>query len=105
MSSKPLVLFFFGNHSCVANSAALALVGLDPEDGLLVEGDAFALSIKLGEMADADEVDSWVSQLASDVAALGVTEIVDLEMAANVGPWQRRCAKGFDVSGVSWSHR
>jgi len=29
-----------------------------------------------------------------------VTEIVDLEMAHNIGHWQRRCAKGFDTLRV-----
>ncbi|TXT06007.1 hypothetical protein VHUM_03768 [Vanrija humicola] len=100
LSSKPLVLFFFGNHSLVANSAALGLVGIDAPDGRLFEADAFALSIKLGEMEDAEVVDGWVGELAADIAKLGVTEIVDLEMAANVAPWQRRCAKGFDALRV-----
>ncbi|KAL1412335.1 hypothetical protein Q8F55_000079 [Vanrija albida] len=102
LATKPLVLFFFGNHSLVANSAALALVGKDGDtaDGRLVEADAFALSARLSELSDPVQVDAWISQLAGEVAALGVTEIVDLEMAANVAPWQRRCAKGFDTLRV-----
>lgn len=41
-------------------------------------------------------MDRWVYEEAAGAAALGVTEIVDMEMAHNIPSWQRRCAKGFD---------
>ncbi|TXT05977.1 hypothetical protein VHUM_03738 [Vanrija humicola] len=97
-SAKPICLNFNGHHSYVCNTKGLEFVGFSPEthpDGILYETDAFKLSVALTSRPDADLLDTYSDEMGRHAASLGVTEIVDLEMAFNDIHWQRRFAKGF----------
>ncbi len=90
----PVVLISADLHCCWLNSAALAEHG-HPEHptGLLREDDCFAVTRALATVTDA-ESDSWVAEAARAAAARGVVGVVDMEMAWNLDPWQRRIAGG-----------
>ncbi|WRT69898.1 uncharacterized protein IL334_006889 [Kwoniella shivajii] len=94
-SNRPIFLLFNGYHSMVVNSEGLKLGGYDPEkhDGYLYEQEAFTMSRHLSNVK-VDTLDKWMDDEARKAAALGVTEIVDLEMDFNMSSWQRRSAKG-----------
>ncbi|GAA6016676.1 hypothetical protein JCM11491_000203 [Sporobolomyces phaffii] len=99
---EPLVILFAGLHSLCANSEALRRLGYAPDghDGILLEGECFATFAKLNDIAE-DVLDRWVDQAASEAAAMGITQIVDLEWAFNGRNWQRRVGKGTRSLRVS----
>ncbi|TFD22245.1 amidohydrolase [Cryobacterium sp. TMS1-13-1] len=92
----PTALISHDLHCVWLNSAAAERFGVPvDESGLLREQAAFALTIALGQLPDA-EVDALAAQAGSRAAARGVVGIVDFEMTWNPGVWQRRIANGFD---------
>ncbi|GAA5894223.1 amidohydrolase [Sporobolomyces salmoneus] len=101
-TNKPLVILFAGLHSLCANSEALRRLGYEPEgrDGILLEGDCFKTFEKLNDISE-DILDRWVDEAASKAAAMGVTQIVDLEWAFNARIWRRRYEKGTRSLRVS----
>lgn len=66
---RPLVLFFAGFHSLVANSAALRKLGHEAEghSGLLLEGECFEASVHIGELSD-DVLDALIDTAAQEAA-------------------------------------
>ncbi|TFD59320.1 amidohydrolase [Cryobacterium sp. Hh7] len=92
----PTALISHDLHCVWLNSAAAERFGVRvDESGLLREQAAFALTIALGQLPDA-EVDALATQAGARAAARGVVGIVDFEMTWNPGVWQRRIANGFD---------
>jgi predicted amidohydrolase YtcJ len=105
--TKPLVLIFNGYHSAMCNTPALEFHGVqltsafgEEHSGMLLEKEAFDLQQRLQGAADDAILDKWVQEQAHRAASLGVTEIVDLEMAHNLPSWTRRVAAGFDTLRV-----
>lgn len=90
----PVILISADLHCCWLNSAALAEHGHPGHPtGLLREEDCFAVTRALDTVAD-DVLDGWVSEAAEAAAARGVVGVIDMEMAWNRDPWQRRIAAG-----------
>ncbi|WWC92611.1 uncharacterized protein L201_007570 [Kwoniella dendrophila CBS 6074] len=96
-TERPIFLFFNGYHSMVVNTAALNLANIDPNgpksDGYFYEQEAFNMG-KYTSNVKQDTLDLWIDEEAKKAAALGVTEVVDLEMDFNMSAWQRRSSKG-----------
>ncbi|WP_233198289.1 amidohydrolase [Cryobacterium sp. Y50] len=92
----PTALISHDLHCVWLNSAAAERFGVRvDESGLLREQAAFALTIALGQLPDA-EVDALAAQAGTRAAARGVVGVVDFEMTWNRDVWQRRIASGFD---------
>jgi hypothetical protein len=92
----PAVLVSADLHSVWLNSVALERFGYRGHPtGLLVEDDAFVLEQQLGTVP-VETIDGWVRAASIAAARRGVIGIVDLEMAWNLGDWQRRIAAGHD---------
>ena len=92
----PTALISHDLHCVWLNSAAAAQFGVHvDETGLLREQAAFAVTIALGQLPDA-EVDALADQAATRAAARGVVGVVDFEMTWNRDVWQRRIAGGVD---------
>lgn len=99
----PAVLVSGDLHSVWLNSAALAKYGFTGHPtGLLNEDDAFEVTGQLGTVAT-ETIDAWGRDAAEAAARRGVVGIVDLEMAWNLGDWQRRIAAGHDAFRVEFT--
>jgi predicted amidohydrolase YtcJ len=101
----PVVLVSADVHSVWLNSAALALFGhAGHPTGLLQEDPAFEVERRIETLSEA-EVDVLAAKAARAAAARGVVGIVDLEMAWNLGAWQRRAIDTLRVEvGVYREH-
>ena len=89
-------------HSVWLNTAALERFGhAGHPTGLLVEHDAFDVQQQL-RTVPAETIDGWAREAADAAARRGVVGIVDLEMAWNLGDWQRRIAAGHDALRVEF---
>lgn len=66
---RPLVLFFAGFHSLVANSAALRKLRYEPEghSGILLERECFEASVDIGELSD-EVLDALMDTAAQEAA-------------------------------------
>ncbi|MBZ4486191.1 amidohydrolase [Microbacterium sp. cx-55] len=82
-------------HSVWVNSAALAREGFDTPDGVLREGPAFEVGLRMN-LGDPLSADAAVLAMAADAARRGVVGIVDLDLMWNAESWSRRAAAGFD---------
>jgi predicted amidohydrolase YtcJ len=113
--TRPLAIFFAGFHSLCANSLALVKLGFEAEghSGVLEEADCFASWVKMNQVPES-ALDAAVDIAARNAAcapslrlsslyladpsnarsAMGITQIVDLEMAFNLNDWQRRVKNG-----------
>ena len=92
----PIVLISSDLHSVWLNTAALDRFGHSGHPtGLLREAEAFDIENRVNAVPDA-VLDSWVHDASRAAAARGVVGIVDLEMAWNLEPWQRRIGAGND---------
>ena len=92
--ARPVVLVSGDLHAVWLNSAALSLFGhAGHPTGMLVEEPAFAITQRLGTVAD-EVLDRWAESAAKAAAARGVVGIVDLEMDWNLDTWTRRIAAG-----------
>jgi len=99
----PTALISHDLHCVWLNSAAAERFGVSiDETGLLREQAAFALTIALGQLPDA-EADELALLAGARAAARGVVGIVDFEMTWNKDVWQRRIANGFDALRVEAS--
>lgn len=100
--ARPAVLVSADLHSVWLNTAALERFGhAGHPTGLLVEDDAFDVEQQLGSVP-AETIDGWAREAADAAARRGVVGIVDLEMAWNLGDWQRRIAAGHDALRVEF---
>ncbi|MDJ0350645.1 amidohydrolase family protein [Cryobacterium sp. PH29-G1] len=96
----PTALISHDLHCVWLNSAAAERFGVPVDaSGLLREQAAFALTIALGQLPDA-EVDALAAQAGTRAAARGVVGIVDFEMTWNRDVWQRRISHGFNALRV-----
>jgi predicted amidohydrolase YtcJ len=96
----PTVLISGDLHCVWLNSAALVRYGhAGHPTGLLVEGDAFAVTHAIGQVAD-DRLDALAAAAGSAAAARGVVGIVDLEMTWNADTWLRRTAGAFTTQRI-----
>lgn len=87
----PTLLLSVDVHSCWVNTATLRKYGIQghDEDGVLREGECFAVTGAIGEIDDA-VLDRWVLEAAEAAASRGVVGVVDLEMRYNPDDWVRR---------------
>lgn len=95
----PVVLWSHDYHSAWMSSPALALCSLaDHPTGLVGEDEAWAA---LGRLPSPDESerDAAIADAVAAAAAMGVTEIVDLEFYDNLAGWQRR-ARAWGSPGL-----
>ncbi|MBX3193520.1 MAG: amidohydrolase family protein [Microbacteriaceae bacterium] len=91
----PAVALVSGDvHTVWSNAAALALMGLPPEDWWLREQPAFDLNVRLSEVPEAT-MDAWVLSAAERAAQRGVVGITDFEFDDAPSAWARRFAAGF----------
>ena len=92
--ARPVVLVSGDLHAVWLNSAALALHGhAGHPTGLLREDPAFAITNRIGAIAD-EVLDRWADAAADAAASRGVVGIVDFEMDWNLETWSRRIAAG-----------
>ncbi|GAA5827294.1 hypothetical protein JCM11251_001209 [Rhodosporidiobolus azoricus] len=93
--TRPLVIFFAGFHSLCANSLALKRLGFEPpgHTGVLEEAECFASWVKINQIPT-EALDLAVDEAARKAAAMGITQIVDLEMDFNLVNWPRRVKNG-----------
>ena len=99
----PTVLVSGDLHCVWLNSAALQQFGhAGHPTGLLAEDDAFEIHNHLATMPE-ETVDGWARSAAEAAARRGVVGIVDLEMAWNLGHWQRRIAAGHNALRVEFA--
>lgn len=82
-------------HSIWLNSAAIAREGFDAPDGMLREGPAFEVGLRMN-LGDPLSVDAAVREMAADAARRGIVGVVDLDLMWNAESWSRRIASGFD---------
>lgn len=98
----PVVLVSADLHCCWLNTAALAGYGLSAADGgVLREEEAFGIQRAINTIDDA-ALDRWVHAAAQAAASRGVVGVVDLEMAWNLGAWERRIGGGTDTLRVEF---
>ncbi|GAA6060982.1 hypothetical protein JCM10212_000668 [Sporobolomyces blumeae] len=100
--TRPLVILFAGLHSLCANSEALRRLGYEPDghDGILLEGECFASFAKINDVPE-DVLDGWIDEAARRAAAMGITQIVELEWQFNMRNWARRVKNGTTSLRVS----
>ncbi|GAA6002722.1 hypothetical protein JCM10207_007644 [Rhodosporidiobolus poonsookiae] len=93
--NRPLVSFFAGFHSLCANSLALERLGFKAAEhsGVLEEAECFAAWVKINKVPE-EALDAAVEEAARKAAAMGITQIVDLEMDFNLRNWARRVQRG-----------
>jgi predicted amidohydrolase YtcJ len=88
-------------HSIWLNSAAVAREGFDAPDGMLREGPAFEVGLRMN-LGDPGSADAAVRDMAVDAARRGFVGIVDLDLMWNAESWSRRVAAGFDELRVEF---
>lgn len=88
-------------HSIWLNSAAVAREGFDAPDGVLREGPAFEVGLRMN-LGDPLSADAAVREMAQDAARRGVVGVVDLDLMWNAESWSRRVAAGFDALRVEF---
>jgi len=92
--ARPVVLVSGDLHTVWLNSASLSLFGhTGHPTGILVEEPAFAITNRLGVVAD-EVLDRWAESASQAAAARGIVGIVDLEMTWNLDAWTRRIEGG-----------
>jgi predicted amidohydrolase YtcJ len=92
--ARPVVLVSGDLHTVWLNSAALSLFGhAGHRTGILVEEPAFAITNRIGVVAD-EVLDRWAESASRAAAARGIVGIVDLEMTWNLDAWTRRIEGG-----------
>ncbi|HWR84590.1 MAG TPA: amidohydrolase family protein, partial [Rhodoglobus sp.] len=99
----PTALVSADLHAVWLNTAGLARFGhAGHPTGLLVEDDAFGVEQQLGTVP-AETIDAWGRAAAAAAARRGVVGVADLEMAWNLGDWQRRVDAGHDALRVEFA--
>jgi predicted amidohydrolase YtcJ len=101
VSDEVEIVLVSGDLHCVwLNSRACERFGFAGHPtGLLREYDAVAVTSVLADI-DAGTLDAWAHEAARAAAARGVTEVVELEWAANDEVWARRVGDGNDLLRV-----
>lgn len=85
----PVAILSADLHSVWVNRAASRLYRGVDRSGLFGEDAAFAITRQIQQVPDG-VLDGWAQQVSANAAALGITGIVDLEMADNPATWIRR---------------
>ena len=90
----PTVLIGGDAHHAWLNSAALALLGLPPRDGILAEEDWFAIAPRLPELPGvAHSVATGAAMMQRQALERGVVGLVDMEWGRPWEVWQERPAR------------
>ncbi|WP_084839530.1 amidohydrolase family protein [Williamsia sp. 1138] len=99
--AHPVILGSADIHTGWVNSKALALLGVAPRSGPLLEGEWFDLQPAVARLTAAGgDADLMLRAAVADAAAVGVVGVVDFEMAANHLDWPRRFDAGIDLLRV-----
>ncbi|WP_159619305.1 amidohydrolase [Ruania rhizosphaerae] len=98
----PVAVISLDLHTVWASSAALERWGLDHETGLLLEGEAMDAMARLQRSVPPTEVDRWVAEVVTRMAARGVTALIDFEYADNLTAWQQRAIPPLRVHAAVW---
>lgn len=88
---RPVAMVSNDLHTIWASPAALSLLEREHADGVLREQEAFETSPQLNG-ATAAQLDEWVLQALQRLPELGVTNLMDFEVADTVASWRRRRA-------------
>jgi predicted amidohydrolase YtcJ len=95
--AHPVILGSADIHTGWLNSKALALLGVEPRTGPLLESEWFDLQPAVARLTAAGgDADLMLRAAVADAAAVGVVGVVDFEMAANHLDWPRRFDAGID---------
>lgn len=90
----PTVLIGGDAHHAWLNSAALALLGLPPRDGILAEEDWFAIAPRLPELPGvAHAVATGAAMMQRQALERGVVGLVDMEWGRPWEVWRERPAR------------
>lgn len=89
----PVVVANIDLHTAWCNTAALRLLDVDSDDGLVREEDCYAVLERLADVPVAVR-DRAVAEAMEAAAARGVTAVKDFEFVDAVADWQRRMAAG-----------
>ncbi|GAB94973.1 hypothetical protein BJY21_001745 [Kineosphaera limosa] len=99
--THPVVAISGDCHNGWLNTAALRLLGLPDRDGPMQESEWFAVMARLRDLPGAREVaERGLAELVTDLNALGVVGVVDMEHAAAYRDWPARVAAGVDTLRV-----
>lgn len=90
----PVVLISGDAHNGWLNSAALNLLGAPAREGAVSESEWFALLRRLDELPGAVPRPADFANAVHDLAAKGITGLVDFEFADSVLDWPLRLAAG-----------
>jgi len=103
MPGRAVVVVSQDLHTLWVSTAAAVRFGVTAPDGVVVEDEAMDLLACAGA-TDAATTDAWVLEATAAAAALGVTSVVDLELAP-LADWARRAdvhhPGGLGVPGPS----
>jgi predicted amidohydrolase YtcJ len=89
--SRPVAVVSADLHALWLNGAALAFVGTPGHPTGVVREQAGMEALRALMAAESEaSVDDWVAQALAEVAARGVTGLVDFEYADNLAAWGRR---------------
>lgn len=101
VGERPVVLIAGDAHSAWLSSAAARRLGAVAGDGLVEEGDWFAVAGDLDHALGLSEVsDAEIAAAMREAAALGVVGIVDFEFDSAWQVWPGRVARGIDLVRV-----
>lgn len=89
----PVVVTNIDLHTAWANTAALRLLDVDSDDGLVREDACYAVLERLADVPVAVR-DRAVAEAMEAAAAKGVTAVKDFEFTDAVADWRRRMAAG-----------
>jgi predicted amidohydrolase YtcJ len=95
--AHPVILASGDGHTGWLNSKALALLGVPPRSGPLLESEWFDLQPQVAALSSAsDDSDLLLRAAVDDAASRGIVGVVDFEMAAGFLDWPGRFARGID---------
>ena len=100
-SSAPVVLIAGDGHHAWMNTVAMRGLRLPERDGVVSEGEWFAIYPRLGELVGTDGTSPEAySHAMQQAAAKGVVGLVDLEFDQSVSAWPDRVAGGAELLRV-----
>ncbi len=93
--TRPVAVVSADLHALWLNGAALEVVGASGHPTGVVREQACMEALRdLMAAEPEDSVDGWVAEALTDVAARGVTGLVDFEYGDNLAAWERRGRRG-----------
>lgn len=96
----PVVLINGDCHHGWCNSSALSVLGLAPRDGVVAEGEWFAVFPLLHRIDEDAASPAAYRRMLQNAAARGVVGLVDFEFEARWQEWAQRWDDGCDVLRV-----